>query len=384
MGPMDIIYGCISIVKSILGALFYILVSPLTITQNASTRAAPQNPRATAEKFKREFEEKHGQRHPDFFAGGYLQALDQAKRNFQFLVVILQSDEHYDTEKFNSETLTSPLLIDFFRENNFIVWGGNVRESEAYQVSHKLRATTYPFVATIVYQQIPGTGRMDMVLSDKLEGLSTAENLLVNLTNSLQRHTPLLARLRAERESHEATRALREAQDNAYYASLRADQEKDRRARKAEEAKRIAEEKKLKETERKEREYKEKKEKREQWRRWAVESLPEEPGDGEKAVARLSFKFPDGKRVVRRFRNSESLETIYTFVDTYGLQRFSSPSKPPDNYTHKYKFVLVSPFPRTVYPMDKTKIIGDDKVLCPSCNLIIEEVESDDEGDELW
>ncbi|CAG8589461.1 2839_t:CDS:2 [Paraglomus brasilianum] len=307
MGPMDIIYACVSIVKSILGAVFYILVSPLTITQNASTRVQ-QNPRVAAEKFKREFEEKYGQRHPDFFAGGYLQALDQAKRNHQFLVVILQSDEHYNTDKFNSETLTSPQLIDFFRENDFIVWGGNVRESEAYQ------------------------------------GLSTAENLLVNLTRSLQRHTPLLARLRSEREAHEATRALREAQDNAYYASLRADQEKDRRA---------------------------------------LESLPEEPGDRDKGVTRLSFKFPDGKRVVRRFRDSESLETIYTFVDTYGLQRFSSPSKPPDNYTHGYKFVLVSPYPRTVHPMDKTKIIGDEKVLCPSCNLIVEEIESDDEdGDD--
>ena len=40
-----------------------------------------------------------------------------------------------------------------------------------FLVSNKLRATTYPFVATIVYQQIPGTGRMDMVLSDKLEGM---------------------------------------------------------------------------------------------------------------------------------------------------------------------------------------------------------------------
>jgi len=149
-------------------------------------------------------------------------------------------------------------------------------------------------------------------------GLSTAENLLVNLTRSLQRHTPLLARLRAERESHEATRALREAQDNAYYASLRADQEKDRRTRKAEEAKRIAEEKKRIETERKEREYKEKKEKREQWRRWAVESLPEEPGDGDKGVTRLSFKFPDGKRVVRRFRDSESLEVCVRILQFEG------------------------------------------------------------------
>jgi len=32
--------------------------------------------------------------------------------------------------------------------------------------------------------------------------------------------------------------------------------------------------------------------------------------------------------------------------------------------------------------MDKTKRVGDEKVLCPSCNLIVEEAESDDEDGE--
>lgn len=59
-----------------------------------------QDPQAIAARFLREFEDQYGTSHVDFFAGGYSQALESAKRQLNFLMVVLQSDEHDDTSTF--------------------------------------------------------------------------------------------------------------------------------------------------------------------------------------------------------------------------------------------------------------------------------------------
>jgi hypothetical protein len=71
-------------------------------------------------------------------------------------MVVLQTDEHDNTVKFNRyifkvflitffrsilyiqigisrNTLTSELLITFLRENNILVWAGDVRDPESFQ-----------------------------------------------------------------------------------------------------------------------------------------------------------------------------------------------------------------------------------------------------------
>jgi FAS-associated factor 2 len=59
-----------------------------------------RDPRSEADRFLREFESNYGTRHPEFFPGGYSQALAKAKEELKYLLVILQSDEHDDTDKF--------------------------------------------------------------------------------------------------------------------------------------------------------------------------------------------------------------------------------------------------------------------------------------------
>jgi FAS-associated factor 2 len=65
------------------------------------------------------FESRYGENHVEFFKGGYSQALE--------------SDDHDDTQEFSRETLTSSRVIEFIKEKNILVWGGNVRESEAHK-----------------------------------------------------------------------------------------------------------------------------------------------------------------------------------------------------------------------------------------------------------
>ncbi|RYP05605.1 hypothetical protein DL765_009788 [Monosporascus sp. GIB2] len=108
-------------------------------------------PRDTAARFRREFEEEYGDhenasRMP-FFEGGFAQALDAAKAELKFLLVVLVSPEHDDTTAFMRDTLLADPVGAFLTDpsNNLLVWGGNVLDSEAYQVAAEYNCTKFPF-----------------------------------------------------------------------------------------------------------------------------------------------------------------------------------------------------------------------------------------------
>lgn len=108
-----------------------------------------RDPRVLAVEFIEIFESKYGQQHIEFFKGGYSQALEKARKDLRFLLVILQSDDHDDTELFNRETLTSQRLIDFIQDKNMLVWAGNVRETEP----HKGKLLNYTVYKNLVYKE---------------------------------------------------------------------------------------------------------------------------------------------------------------------------------------------------------------------------------------
>ncbi len=136
------------------------------------------DPRTSAERFVRQLEEQTGgttsrsiaasssngdvgnsetrapalKRLPPFFVGGYADALRSAKEQIKILAIVLVSREHGDVDRFKTNTLTDGDLVDLLSRDDFIVWGGDVREREAYQVATTLQASTYPFVAFIALQ----------------------------------------------------------------------------------------------------------------------------------------------------------------------------------------------------------------------------------------
>ncbi|CAG8718549.1 2793_t:CDS:2 [Cetraspora pellucida] len=321
---------------------------PQVTRRNGSAIADPQanrirDSRLTAQ-FIEKFEQKYGRTHPDFFQGSY-----------------------------------SQLLLSFLRENNVLVWAGNIKDPEAFQVSSTLQATTYPFVAVIVLATPhgnTGTGpRMTVV--DRIEGSLSPEILIARFTILLSRYGPGLQRFRNERAERDAAREIREQQDNAYLASLEADREKERKARELEDAKKLASERAKKEAEERMLLLANK----EKWRRWALTQLPNEPNQNETDVASLSFRLVNGERVVRRFRADDTVEMVYIFVDTYHIRNETSSSadvQPPKDYEHNFDFLLVS-FPRTVHQADKFKTIKNESGLWPSANLIVESLTTEDD-----
>uniref|UniRef100_A0A9L0TTM2 FAS-associated factor 2 n=1 Tax=Equus caballus TaxID=9796 RepID=A0A9L0TTM2_HORSE len=134
------------------------------------------------------------------------------------------------------------------------------------------------------------------------------------------------------REERNQTQVLRQQQDEAYLASLRADQEKERKKREERERKRRKEEEvqqqKLAE-ERRRRNLQEEKERK-------LECLPPEPSPDDPESVKIIFKLPNDSRVERRFHFSQSLTVIHDFL-------FSLKESPE-------KFQIEANFPRRVLP----------------------------------
>ncbi|KAJ3288561.1 FAS-associated factor 2 [Rhizoclosmatium sp. JEL0117] len=314
---------------------------------------ASRDPQYTAARFLLDYEAKYGDVHPAFFQGTYSQALEICKRELRCLLVYLHSPEHDATTPFCTATLASPALLTFLREKRFLVWAGDVRESEAFMVSNTLLTTRYPFLAVIAPQ-----GGSKMVVVERFEGVIDAEVLVAALGVQLARVDGVLSNVRADRERHEQARILREQQEEAYNASLRADQEKARRAQ--EEKERIAKEKE--EEERKQQEILSRREQKAARKVFLKENMAPEPETGE--IAKIGIRLPNGERLTRRFRAVENtVQDLYDFVEAQDLTPIDLESE----------FEVINTYPRRVL-LDKTQTIKD-AGLYPNSSVMVEEAD---------
>ncbi|XXH05767.1 PAB-dependent poly(A)-specific ribonuclease subunit 3 [Hypoxylon texense] len=346
-------------------------------------------PRDTAARFRREFEEEYGTTSLPFYEGGFAQALDLAKKELKFLLIVLMSPEHDDTESFTRETLLAPEIVSFINdpENNIVLWGGNVLDSEAYQVAAEYNCTKYPFSCLVCLTPKEGgsSSSTRMSIVKRLVGPLSPSTYLAELQTAIGKYAPDLAGVRAERTANEVARNLRTEQDSAYERSLARDRERARQRREAEAAAAEAEKRARQEAEAAELRAAQRK----QWRRWRAGTLAPEPDAAAKNVVRLALKMPGNDRVVRRFANTTTVEELYAFVECYdilnGLEEdeeyvSEKPARKPDGYEHEYQFRIASPLPRVVYEPDKNATLAD--TIGRSGNLIVEDVIPDDEEDE--
>lgn len=343
-----------------------------------TTGRRPLNPRDTAARFAREFEEEYGSHELNFFDNGYAQAYDLAKKELKFLLVILVSPEHDDTSTFIRETLLSLEVVQYINDpqNNILVWAGNVQDSEAYQVSTALNCSKFPFVALIAYN--PQISPPSMSTISRITGLLPPSAFVPKLRAVISQHSAILERVRAAQVEQTAVRNLRDQQNSAYERSLAQDRERTRQRREAEAERRHLEqqEKAKKEAEERDRDNLEK------WKLWRTQSLSPEPEPDAKEVTRVSIRMPSGERVVRRFDATTRTEELYAFVECHSLLQ-SKPDSPlqtaskPRDYLHEYKFRLVSPMPRAVYAPEDEGTIG--RRIGRSANLIVEPIGQDDD-----
>lgn len=325
----------------------------------------------------REFTEEYGENELPWVNKGYAACLDQAKRDHGFILVVLLSPEHDETSTFCTEVLMNAEVTTFLRDpaNRITLWVGDVRDSEAYQVSTALKCNKFPFTALIC--QTPEVSSTAMSVVARVIGPMDPRTYLNELR---PKHTQRLETLETTRQAQvfqNAERNLRQEQDSAYERSLAQDRERARVRKEAEAAAAAAEKAKVQA----ELDAADFAAKKEQWRRWRASEIKPEPITNDKDVVRIALKMPEAARIMRRFRASDTMVDLYDFVECYEyLTESSSSEKAPEkpgNYEHEYQFQLVSTLPRVVYEASGASSIGEK--VGRSGNLIVEPIAEDEE-----
>ncbi len=397
--PFSILYRVFStvlspfsfLVPTFLSRLFHRLLYQSQTQTRVQRRMLP--PAENARRFIREFSEDYGEDNENrdgesstpllpFAESGFNLTLDMAKKDLKFLLVVLLSPSHDENHNYVRETLLSTQFKSFLdsHRSDLVLWGGNVRDSETYQVSSSLQCTKFPFAALICQSTEPGaSGQMTVIL--RSAGPMTPSEFVAKLGTAMTSHQTSLTAARAQQSERQATQNLRSEQDSAYERSLAQDRERARRRREEEEAARRAEQ----EVQEQVRLAEKKKSDIEQWKKWRAQSLPEEPGQDVKDALRVSIRMPTGERVIRKFHADAEMEELFAFVECYEVVKSDITTneksvQEPAGYEHKYGFRLVSPMPRKVFELQEGGSIGDR--VGRGANLIVEPINDDEEANE--
>ncbi|KAL0958889.1 hypothetical protein HGRIS_014208 [Hohenbuehelia grisea] len=293
---------------------------------------------------------------PDFYLGTYEEALRVAQAEARIACAILVSEEHDDVAEFKRSTLTDPTFVKKLHDNNILVWGGDVRDQEAWGAAEKLQATTYPFVAFIALQP-----RRNISLSDTRTSSTTTTPLLTVLSRhqgrclpasaptsatSLCSHLdaqlfprvlPFLERIRTAERERVHDRQLRAEQDRAFHeaarrdkdrieAKMREEREKEERRRAAEEEAAIAEAQRISAEEARARQAA----RRMDVRRWARRAVAGGAATSGGSL-RVAVRLPDGSRIIKAFADTATLTVLYACVDAALIPPHLTPSTDPSS-----------------------------------------------------
>jgi len=137
----------------------------------------------------------------------------------------------------------------------------DVLHPEGCKLAHNFAVTTYPFFAVVtnignysalgVYLQSLGYNkritRNGLMLVSSKYGEMNAQQLIEDLTKTLENHGALLQASKQERLDREKERELIETQDRDYQESLKRDKAKERQRKEEEQRKKLEEENRIKE-----------------------------------------------------------------------------------------------------------------------------------------
>lgn len=249
--------------------------------------------------------------HPVFYQGTYAQALNDAKRELKFLLIYLHSEissptvhtgqqRITETVSFCRNTLSNRDVIEYINRN-MLFWACDVSSPEGYRVSHSINARQHPILVII------GLRDNKMTVMGRMEGDCTPDELLARMRRVVGDNERWLNTARNERLERSMTQTLRAQQDVAYEESLKADREKERkRQMERDEQKKI--EKELQEAvdaEERRRDLKER------LKLELVQTVPSEPDEESPNAISIVFKLPNGMRITRRFKKSDSLNVSF-------------------------------------------------------------------------
>ncbi len=320
-----------------------------------------------------------------FFEGPYNSALNEAKSSYRWLLVILQNASTLTVNPFES-VLSDSNFREFVKQNEIIIWSGDIVETEAKQVADGFCAAKFPFLILIanVSPQMETAPKMSVIL--RLQGITTAETYIDRLKIKIELYDPQLITKRMEWKERKESRRIQEEQDLAYQRSLKADREK--LALKLAEEKEEREKIMILEAEGRARQQLERL--RLQWLRWKTMELEKKDKIEifrRGRFCRISFRLATGERIVKNFTEDATFYDIYCFIECQMAKKELSENKTPGRinepkgYLHHFKFELTNPHPREVIEPDKRRKVKDVEWLWPNGTLWVEEEWSDSEDE---
>lgn len=402
--PFSVGYRAFNGIYFILAKIFPFL--PRLIGYYPANRGAtwplqrPDPQTTTALSVTRAFEETYGNTGLKLFQGTFAKALEQAKSQIKYLLVVIQSDPQTLTGSFNRQILTDPRVVEYLnREDKIILWMGDATSSEGSRLARSFKCKSYPFTQILaLYPKSPSSGTLVMKLLASIPGTTKMDpsTFMTFLSQELESHSPTRQGLLTLRTERDQERSLRNEQNAAYERSLAADREREKTAREdalrqetESKLRQVEEEKAALERDRIEQELSALKEQtaknKAAWKVWRVLQLGSEPDVKEKPTARVTIRLLSGKRIIRRFSADQSIEDIYAFVECYDLISGTPTTttttttsenekllEPPLNYNHVYAFSLASTLPRKILEPDVGLKVIDDKNVWPSASLVVE------------
>jgi len=311
---------------------------------------------------------------PEFFIGGYEQALKKARDEFQILMVILTCCENDHDQQFKLKVLTDSELLKVLKNEKVIVWGGDVVENrDAYKVGRTLAYTSLPFVAFIALQ--PTTSSSTSTSSSSSPRLSLISRIEPDPTtlpeiSASHLHTHFhsivlpktrnyLNKLLQDRQRREREKFLRDERETRENLIAKRDEERILKLRREIDLKKRQELKKLEKDEIERLEQTKRIARVRLARKWRVSKRrqfeQEQATDGVRVVVRLG----NGKRVMRRFDKSQEIVKVYEWVecelgreeDDQQQQQHEEDllfEEEEEAYVQRFAFKLATTFPRQV------------------------------------
>ncbi|GAA5944326.1 uncharacterized protein JCM15063_006560 [Sporobolomyces koalae] len=327
---------------------------------------------------------------PEFFIGGYEQALRKARDDLKLLMVILTCEENERDDDFKRQVLTDPELISSLRDEQVLVWGGDVLDRDAYQVGRTLSYTSLPCIAFIALQpanasSTPSSSSSSasprLSLVSRIEPSAALPNISATHVHShlhstvLPKSKPYLARLAADKQRREAERHRREQEEHRQSEIARQDEVRILEIRKALEMKQQEEQKQRELAQLEQIEFERKRVRAELARRWREikrEQLRQtgpaiEGREGSDAALSVGVKLGNGKRVMRKFTHEQPVVDVYEWVECelghdedqqYDPNLLSSGPNIDlklDGYVQKFAFRLATTFPRQVIELPPSR-----------------------------
>lgn len=305
---------------------------------------------------------------PPFFQGSYTQALYMATNKGKFLFVYLTNPANENPSSIFNKVIIDDKFRQLFNDPNFLIWGGDLTNTELYQLANSLNVTKFPFLGllaltrtTTMTPEGPVKSSAKISLLVKLQGDVVGETDVDSLIQQkfirkIEKYEPELKEIRQELLDKFINQVFTKQQDLNYQKSLEAD--------------RLKKEKKKQEKLQKE------------YLIWKLAYFKNMNVEANKA--KIAIKLPNGERVTQMFPADADIQDVFDYVELYRNDYFNKnfdlvvDETKFNDFHPTYKFKLMSPLPPKITLNDQLfqhVLIRNLDCIYPNGLLIVEDQE---------